>query len=221
MSSVPSQSSPAPDSITLTEPLTSPTALRALLGQVSAGNYNKVKSRLDDHCRQFLALSPMLFISSANRAGQCDVSPKGDVPGFVRMLSETQIAIPHRLGNRRADTMLNIVENPQVGLLFLIPGMPETLRVNGSAALFTDASLLDSLAVHGKRPQVAIVVEPREVYLHCGRALLRSGLWDAQTWPQREALPSAARIFADHMAQPDLTCDEMETVLDAAYHKLY
>ena len=163
----------------------------------------------------------MLFISSANRAGQCDVSPKGDIPGFVQVLSETQIAIPDRLGNRRADTMLNILENPQVGLLFLIPGMPETLRVNGSAALFTDASLLDSLAAHGKRPQVAIVVETHEVYLHCGRALLRSGLWDSQTWPQREALPSAARIFADHMAQPDLTCDEMETVLDEAYHELY
>ena len=117
--------------------------------------------------------------------------------------------------------MLNILENPQVGLLFLIPGMPETLRVNGSATLYTDSSLLDSLAMHGKRPQVAIVVETREVYLHCGRSLLRSGLWNAETWPQREALPSAAQIFAEHMAQPDLTCDEMETVLDEAYHELY
>ena len=214
-------SSPAPESITLHEPLTSAEALRALLGEVYAGNYNKVKSRLDDHCRQFLALSPMLFISSANSAGQCDVSPKGDAPGFVRILSETRIAIPDRLGNRRADTLLNILENPRVGLLFLIPGMHETLRVNGSATLYTDAPLLDSLAMHGKRPQVAIVVETHEIYLHCGRSLLRSGLWDAETWPQRDALPSAAQIFADHMAQPDLTCDEMETVLDEAYHQLY
>jgi PPOX class probable FMN-dependent enzyme len=214
-------SSPAPEPIALREPVSSAAALRALLGAVYAGNYNKVKSRLDEHCRRFLALSPMLFISSANSAGQCDVSPKGDAPGFVHILSETCLAIPDRLGNRRADTMLNILENPQVGLLFLIPGMPETMRVNGSAMLYTDASLLDSLAMHGKRPQVAIVVETREVYLHCGRSLLRSGLWDAQTWPRLEALPSAAQIFSDHMAQPDLTCDEVETVLDDAYHTLY
>jgi uncharacterized protein len=214
-------SSQRTESITLQEPVTSSAALRALLGEVYAGNYNKVKSRLDAHCRRFLALSPMLFISSANSLGQCDVSPKGDAPGFVRILSETQIAIPDRLGNRRADTMLNILENPQVGLLFLIPGMPETLRVNGSATLYSDASLLDSLAMHGKRPQVAIVVETREVYLHCGRSLLRSGLWNAETWPQREALPSAAQIFADHMAQADLSCEEMESVLDEAYHRLY
>jgi uncharacterized protein len=216
-----STSSPAPESMTLKEPLTSAEALRTLLGEVHAGNYNKVRSRLDEHCRRFLALSPMLFISSANSAGQCDVSPKGDAPGFVRVLGETHIAIPDRLGNRRADTMLNILENPQVGLLFLVPGMAETLRVNGSATLFTDAPLLDSLAMHGKRPQVAIVVETREVYLHCGRSLLRSGLWNTETWPQREALPSAAQIFADHMAQPDLTCDDVEKVLDEAYHKLY
>jgi len=214
-------SSHAPKSITFDEPLTSAAALRALLGEVYAGNYNKEKSRLDEDCRRVLALSRMLFISSANSEGQCDVSPKGDAPGFVRIVSETRLAIPDRLGNRRADTMLNILENPQVGLLFLIPGMPETLRVNGAATLYTDASLLDSLAMHGKRPQVAIVVETREVYLHCGRSLLRSGLWNAETWPQCEAFPSAAQIFADHMAQPDLTCDDMETVLDEAYHDLY
>lgn len=214
-------SSPEPASVTLREPLTTEAALRALLGEVYPGNVNKVKSRLDQHCRQFLALSPMLFISSSNGSGLCDVSPKGDTPGFVRILSDTQIAIPDRLGNRRADTMLNILANPQVGLLFLIPGMPETLRINGSAALYTDAELLDSLTMHGKRPQVAIVAQTREVYIHCGRSLLRSNLWNPATWPQRDALPSAAQMFADHMAQPDLTCDEMETVLDEAYHELY
>ena len=207
--------------VRLSEPLTSVEALRSLLGEVYPGNVNKVKTRLDDHCQRFIALAPMLFIASANGAGLCDVSPKGDVPGFVHVLSETQLAIPDRRGNHRADTMLNILANPQVGLIFVIPGMTETLRVNGAAALYTDPALLEALAVQGKRPQVAIVVETREVYLHCGRALLRSGLWKPATWPRREALPSAAQIFADHMAQPDLSCDDMETVLDEAYHELY
>lgn len=214
-------SSQKPESMHLTERLTSAEALRSLLGEVYPGNVNKVRARLDDHCRRFIALSPMLFISSSNGAGQCDVSPKGDAPGFVRILDETHLAIPDRPGNHRADTMLNILANPQVGLIFLIPGMTETLRVNGAATLYTDAGLLDALAIQGKRPHVAIVVEAQEVYLHCGRSLLRAGLWNTATWPQRETLPSAAEIFADHMAQPDLTCDEMETVLDEAYHELY
>lgn len=213
--------SETPQPVVLRERLTSPEALRTLLGKVYQGNLNKVKSSLDEHCRQFIALSPMLFISTANSAGQCDVSPKGDATGFVRVLSDRQIAIPDRKGNRRADTMLNILANPEVGLLFVIPGMSETLRVNGVAALYTDPDLLDALAMRGKRPQVGIVVETREVYLHCGRSLLRSGLWNPATWPQADALPSAARMFADHMAQPDLTCEDMETVLDEAYHDLY
>lgn len=214
-------SSQTPDPVTLHEPLTSSAALRALLGEVYEGNVNKVKSRLDAHCLQFIALAPLLFISSSNRLGQCDVSPKGDVPGFVHALSDTQLAIPDRKGNRRADTLMNILDNSQVGLLFVIPGMTETLRVNGVATLYTDPDLLELLAREGKRPQVALVVETREVYLHCGRSLLRAGLWDSATWPTQEALPSAARMFADHMAQPDLTCEDMETVLDEAYHDLY
>ena len=213
-------SEPGP-ALRLASRLTSAEELRTLLGAVYSGNVNKVRAKLDHHCQQFIALSPMLFISSANREGQCDVSPKGDVAGFVRVLDETHLAIPDRRGNARADTMLNILANPQVGLLFLIPGMTETLRVNGAASLYTDPDLLDSLAMQGKRPQVAMVVETREVYLHCGRSLLRSGLWKTDSWPQRELLPSAAQMFADHMAQPELTCDDMETVLDEAYHELY
>jgi PPOX class probable FMN-dependent enzyme len=207
--------------VRLSGPLTSAEALRALLGDVYQGNLNKVKSRLDHHCRRFIELSPMLFLSSVSSDGLCDVSPKGDAPGFVRILSDTQLAIPDRPGNARADTMMNILSHGQVGLIFLIPGMTETLRVNGSATLYTDPALLDSMTVRGKRPKVAIVVETREIYLHCGRALLRSGLWNTETWPQRETLPKAAQIFTDHMAQPDLTRDEMDCVLDEAYHELY
>lgn len=214
-------SSTSPTSVTFREPVTTADGLRSLLGAPGQAALRKQIATLDDHCRHFIARSPILFLSTANDAGQCDVSPKGDVPGFVRILSDTQLAIPDRPGNRRADSLLNILANPEVGLLFVIPGMRETLRINGAAALYTDAELLDSLAVEGKRPQVAIVVEAREVYLHCGRALVRSALWDSATWPRPETLPSAAQIFADHIALPDLTCEVAERVLEEDYRELY
>lgn len=203
--------------VTLSERLTTLDDVRALLGEPGEPALRKQIATLDAHCRRFIALSPMLFISSVSGAGLCDVSPKGDAPGFAHVLSDTLLAIPDRPGNRRADTLRNIVEHPEVGLLFVIPGMRETLRINGSAALYTDAALLDSLAAHGKRPQLAIVVEAREVYLHCGRALARSRLWDTATWPQPDTLPSGAQIFADHMAMPGVTREVAEKSLEASY----
>ena len=203
--------------IALREPVTSAEALRTLLGAPGEAALRKQIATLDAHCCDFIARSPLLMLSTASRAGQCDVSPKGDAPGFVRALSETLLAIPDRPGNRRADSMRNIVENPQVGLLFVIPGLRETLRVNGAATLYTDAALLDSLSAHGKRPQVAIVVEAHEVYLHCGRALQRAQLWDTATWPQPETLPSAAQIFADHIALPGVTRAVARESLEASY----
>lgn len=201
----------------LSERLTSVEQIRALLGEPGELALRKQIATLDVHCRRFIALSPMLFISSVSDSGLCDVSPKGDAPGFAHVLSDTLLAIPDRPGNRRADTLRNIVEHPEVGLLFVIPGMPETLRINGAAALYTDAALLDSLAAHGKRPQLAIVVEAHEVYLHCGRALARSRLWDTATWPQRDTLPSGAQIFADHIAMPGVTREDAEESLAASY----
>ncbi len=214
-------SSASPTSVTFREPVRTAEELRSLLGAPGQAALRKQLATLDDHCRNFIARSPILFLGTANEAGLCDVSPKGDAPGFVRVVSDTQLAIPDRPGNRRADSLLNILANPEVGLLFVIPGMRETLRINGAATLHTDADLLDSLAVEGKRPQVAIVVEAREVYLHCGRALVRSSLWNTATWPQPETLPSAAQIFADHLAMPDLTCEVAERVLEEDYRKLY
>jgi PPOX class probable FMN-dependent enzyme len=205
------------EQIELREPLTSVEALRTLLGEPGAPALKKQIDRLDAHCRRFIALAPLLFISTANGAGQCDVSPKGDAPGFVRILSETRLAIPDRPGNRRADTLRNLLENPQIGLLFVIPGMRETLRINGAAALYTDAALLDSLTAQGKRPQLAIVVEAREVFLHCGRALIRSQVWETASWPQPESLPSAPQIFADHIAMPSVTREVAEESLEESY----
>jgi hypothetical protein len=201
----------------LRERVTSVEALRALLGEPGAPALQKQIDRLDEHCRRFIALSPLLLIGTANGAGLCDVSPKGDAPGFARVLSETLLAIPDRPGNRRADTLRNILENPQVGLLFVIPGMRETLRINGAATLYTDAALLDTLSAQGKRPQLAIVVEAREVYLHCGRALIRSQLWETASWPQPATLPSASQIFADHIALPGVTRSVAEEALEESY----
>lgn len=211
---MPSDTSPT---AALSEPVTTVEALRALLGEPGAPALRKQIVTLDDHCRRFIALAPLLFISSASGAGPSDVSPKGDAPGFVRVLSEKLLAIPERPGNRRADTLRNILERPQVGLIFVIPGMRETLRINGVARLYTDAALLDTLVAQGKRPQLAIVVEAQEVFLHCGRALIRAQLWDMASWPAPDALPSAPQIFADHIALPQVTSDVAEEALEESY----
>ncbi len=167
---------------------------------------------LDDHCRRFIALSPLLFIASANGDGLCDVSPKGDAPGFVRVLSEQLLAIPERAGNRRTDTMRNILANPHLGLLFVIPGMRETLRINGRAGIYRDPDLLEAMTYQGKQPRVAIGVEVQEVFLHCGRALVRSHVWQQETWLPADERPSAGEIFADHMQLPDITCEVARSI---------
>ncbi|HEX8730826.1 MAG TPA: MSMEG_1061 family FMN-dependent PPOX-type flavoprotein [Ktedonobacterales bacterium] len=209
----------APSDDDLREPVTSLAALRELIAapEPDAPAVRKEIATLDEHCRRFIALAPLLFISSVNDAGRCDVSPRGDAPGFARVLDATRLVIPERPGNHRADTLRNILEHPRVGLLFLIPGLRETLRVNGVARLYTDAALLDSMRMEGKRPQLAIVVEAEEVFMHCGRALVRSRLWRAETWPARDALPDAARIFADHIAAPDITREIAEEALETSY----
>jgi PPOX class probable FMN-dependent enzyme len=206
-------------STSLRQPITSADDLRELIGAPEAPALKKQIDILDEHCRQFIALSPLLFIASSNREGFCDVSPKGDSPGFVRVLSDTLLAIPERAGNRRTDTMRNILENPHVGLIFVIPGVREALRVNGVAGIYRDPELLEAMAVQGKVPLVAIGVEAREVFLHCGRALVRAHVWEADTWPAPEARPSAAQIFADHIRLPGVTREVAERVLEEGYTK--
>jgi len=205
--------------ITLSQPVTSAEELREIIGAPGAPAVNKQIDHLDAHCRQFIALAPLLFISSANADGLCDVSPKGDAPGFVHVLDEKLLAIPERAGNRRTDTMRNILANPQVGLLFVIPGLRETLRINGRATLYRDPALLEMMTFQGKTPKVAAVVEAQEVFLHCGRALVRAHVWETATWPDPAALPSAGQIFADHMRLPEVTCEAVEEVLEDHYTK--
>ena len=137
-------------------------------------------SALDHHCRAFISRSPFLLVGTANGTGVCDVSPKGDPAGFVQVLDDNTLVIPDRPGNRRADTLVNILENPQVGLLFLIPGVEDTLRVNGRAHIVQDEELLERTAVKGRKPLLVIVVDVQEAFLHCAKAFKRSLLWGSR-----------------------------------------
>lgn len=203
--------------LSFTDIVTSEEQLRELLGTPGEGAIRKQLSFLDQHCRTFISASPFVLIGSANKAGNFDVSPRGDAPGFVQILDEKTLVIPERPGNRRLDTLRNILQTSAVGLLFLIPGMEETLRVNGRACLVRDATLLERFVVQGKLPKIAIVVEVEECFLHCAKAFRRSKLWDAATWPERGSLPSAGQIWLDQVRIQDMTAREIDEELDRDY----
>ncbi len=176
--------------------------LREIYPEPAERALKKEHDRLDEHCREFIALSPFVILSSSGRDGTGDVSPKGGPPGFVTVLDDHRLVIPDATGNRRVDSFHNILENPQVGLLFLIPGMRETLRVNGRAELTRDPALLEGAQTGGRPAAIAIVVTAEQAYLHCAKCVIRSGLWDPDTWP--DELPSAAQILSDHIGIGDV-----------------
>ena len=179
-------------------------ALRALYGQPGERAVAKEQARLDEHTRAFIAHSPFLVLGTAGADGRCDVSPKGDAPGFVHVLDDQHLAIPDRLGNNRLDGLRNVVENPHVGLIFFIPGREDTLRVNGRATISREAALLDRLAVNGKPPQTVLVVEVEQAFMHCTRAFKRAGLWDHERWPDASSVPSMQRMIWDLLpAKPE------------------
>ena len=183
----------------VTHDISSLERLLALFGPTSAIAAAKAIPRLDVHCRNFIALSPFLVIGSSDREGRADTSPKGDPPGFVRVLDDRTLAIPDRPGNNRLDTLRNILENPEVAAIFFVPGVDETLRVNGRARLTTDPELLATMSVQGRMPTLAIVIAVREAYLHCAKALKRSQLWDPARRVERGALPSLGRMVHDQI----------------------
>jgi PPOX class probable FMN-dependent enzyme len=172
-------------------------ALRALYGTPGERAIAKEQAKLDEHTRAFIACSPFLVMGTAGADGRCDVSPKGDAPGFVHALDDHHLAIPDRLGNNRLDGLTNVLENAHVALLFLIPGREDTLRVNGRARVSLDEALLDRLAVNGKRPQTVVVVEVQQAFMHCTRAFKRAGLWEQERWPDASAVPSMQRMIWD------------------------
>ena len=173
--------------------------LRESYGSPGERALKKQLSRLDKHCRDFIARSPFLVIASADPSGRCDASPKGDAPGFVQVIDDTTLLIPDRLGNNRIDTLANLVARPGIGLIFFVPGINETLRVNGKSLITTDPALLEPLAVNGKVPRSAILVTAEEIYFHCGKALIRSDLWNPDKQVRRSDFPSLGRILADQI----------------------
>jgi uncharacterized protein len=199
--------------------ITSLEELLALHGEAHLVARNKQRSSLDVHCQEFIAASPMLLLSTSSAAGLCDVTPRGDALGFVRVLSNTVLAIPERNGNNRLDSARNILENPQVGLIFLIPGVLETLRVNGRACLVRDKSLLESFEVNGKLPKFVIVVDTEEVYLQCGKAFKRSNLWQPESWTAAQTLTSRGVMLADHASSAGINQQDMQALLETAYEE--
>ncbi|MBX2803511.1 MAG: pyridoxamine 5'-phosphate oxidase family protein [Myxococcales bacterium] len=193
----------------------SPAELRRILGEPSTRAANKARPRLHAMDRRWLAASRFCLVASSDAAGRCDVSPKGDPAGFVHVLDDVTIAVPERSGNRRADTFHNVLDNPHVGLLFMIPGRTDTLRVNGRARVVSDAPYFEAMVVKGHRPQLALQVAIDELFYHCAKAFLRAELWSADTWTP-EALPSRAHIVKAIEA-PQTSLQELEHYYGPAY----
>ena len=177
----------------------------------------KQLDRLDAHCRNFLAHSPFVVIGSTRPGRGTDVSPRGDAPGFARVLDDHTIVIPDRPGNNRLDTLSNIVTDAEVGLLFFIPGIDETLRVNGTARLSRDPESLAAAAVGGREPRLVIVVTVREAFLHCGKALKRSRLWHEDYRVDKKAFPSLGRMIVEQTKPKDVTVEQAETFIAENY----
>jgi PPOX class probable FMN-dependent enzyme len=191
--------------------------LTELVGAPSPFSLRKEKASLDAHMRRFVARSPFLVVSTHSAEGRCDASPRGDAPGFVRVVDDRTLLVPDRRGNRRLDSLRNVVETGRAGLLFLVPGAGETLRVNGRAAVIRDEQWLAGMAEGGKVPLLALAVEAEECFLQCAKALVRSRLWEPASWPAAAELPCAAEAFAEQVALPGMDAEAVRAMLDEAY----
>lgn len=205
------------DSATL---IKDPADLRAHVGAVNPLAERKVLDRLDGFCRDFIALSPFLVLATSDADGRADASPRGDAPGFVQVLDERRLLIPDRRGNNRVDSYANVLAAPGVGLIFMVPGIAETLRVNGRASLTRDAGLLAPMTVQERTPTLGLLVEIDEAFFHCGKALIRSKLWDPASQVERGSFPSLGRIVAEQTKA--LSVAEVEASVEEGYRtRLY
>ena len=192
-------------------------ALRNLYKAAGGRSVEKELSALDKHCRHFISLSPFLVIGSSSASGPADVSPRGETPGFVQVLDDTHLAVPDRPGNNRLDTFENILENPNVALIFLIPGVDETLRINGRAEIRDDIDLLERFEVSGRLPATVLVVAVEAAYLHCAKALMRSNFWDPEAQVNRTELPTMGRMISDQIGVTDEP--ETQDAMQARYRQ--
>ncbi|TCN41976.1 hypothetical protein EV644_104358 [Kribbella orskensis] len=197
--------------------ITSYDELREVVPEPLQHAVDKTRKELHELDRQWLAESPFCLIATSAADGSCDVSPKGDPGGFTMVLDDSTIAIPERAGNRRIDGFTNILTNPHVGLIYLLPGRGETLRINGRARIIREAPFFDDMVVKGNRPQLALVVEIEEIFHHCSKAFLRSKLWKPETW-NPDAMPSRAKI-AKALDRPDDELTTLETYYGPQYEE--
>ena len=198
--------------------ITTAEELRGIYGMASSNALKKELAALDVHSLSFIGRSPFVVIGTFDGQGHGDVTPKGDRPGFVQVLDATTIAIPDRPGNNRLDTLENLLLDPTIGLLFMIPGMDETLRINGKARLTADDDLRARFEVDGKLPRTVIMVTVQAAYMHCAKAYMRSQLWQPETWPDRKSMPTLGKILKDQLALAD-SAEATDQWLDEAYSK--
>jgi PPOX class probable FMN-dependent enzyme len=195
--------------------------VQTILGEPFVTQVNKCIDHIDWHCRTWIERCPFIVIASANAKGAMDVSPKGDLPGFVQVLDEHTLAIPDRPGNHRADTFVNILEHPRVAIIFLIPRRGETLRISGQAYITRDLALLGRMAVRGKVPELALCVQVTEAMFHCGKALIRSQLWQPEAWPSIDGLPTYAKALVDHAHPPESEEEIQQRITHNERERLY
>ena len=199
-------------------PVLSEAELRDLLGEPAARSVTKERPRLHQRDREWLAASPFCLIATADADGRCDVSPKGDPPGFTYIIDDRTIAVPDRPGNRRADGFRNVLANPYAGTIYLVPGRADTLRINGRARLLRDAPFFDEMIVKGNRPRLALVIDIETIFFHCAKAFMRSKLWRSETW-HPDVLPPHATIVKDVQDTPE-TLEELQRHYGPSYENL-
>jgi PPOX class probable FMN-dependent enzyme len=202
------------------EVIDTPQRLHALTRQPTERARNKTIDHIDDICRRFIAASPFAIVASRGADGRLDVSPKGDPAGFVQVLDEKTLAIPDRPGNHRLDTFLNVLAHPEVGLIFLIPGNGDTLRVAGHAALVRDRTLQARLAAGGKEPELILIVTVEQAFMHCSKCITRSRLWSPDHWPDRVTVPTLAEAIMAH-ARPAESAADVRAFIEEHNTRLY
>ena len=191
------------------KPVESVEKLKSILGPDFPSQLAKVIDHIDDHCKAWIERSPFVTIASCNSKGQMDVSPKGDPAGFVKVLDEKTLAVPDRIGNHRGDTFMNVLENPRIALMFVVPVRKEVVRVCGSAQVVMDEELLSMMVVNGHRPDLALLVRVEEAFFHCGKSMIRSRMWQPDMWPSIDGLPTYAQALKAHGDLPD-PIDDLE-----------
>jgi PPOX class probable FMN-dependent enzyme len=185
------------------------------------GKPDKQLDYIDAHARAFIATSPLVMLGTVDGDGRLDVSPRGDPPGFVQVLNDRELIIPERKGNHRVDSLRNILQRPHVGMLFLVPGREDTLRVNGRATISTDPELTARCAIGSATPKLVVVVEVAELYFHCARSLLRAAAWKPDRWPSTDHLASLGTALKDQMCLTDVSSDDIDANLDQVNNDLY